>query len=106
MQKALSAEKSLQGANFSAQVRAALRSGQKLDASTTETTGAPAPISVAKAEALEQKKLGPDPVILLPSLILELCSVFTPCKFCLEIFVVCRLQNFYQMIKCNVNVFK
>jgi hypothetical protein len=63
MQKALSAEKSLQGANFSAQIRAALRNGQTLETPTTETQGAPAPISVAKAEALQRRQTGRDEAV-------------------------------------------
>lgn len=55
MKRALSAEKSLQSAQFTDQVREALHHGQKLEASTTETKGAPAPISVAKTAAAQQK---------------------------------------------------
>lgn len=78
MRKALSAEKSLQAGAFSAQVRAALRQGFKLEASTIDTQGAPAPVSVARATAIASEGPSapyPEPVSCKQNLLLRFADI-------------------------------
>lgn len=51
MKRAISAERSLASTQLEPHIQAALRSGQKMDAPSTATTGAPAPESAAKTTA-------------------------------------------------------